>query len=94
MSYRCEVCNAQSQPGQPKLRHAVQRQAKHGMEIEQEWAVCRFCDRALRAGATIASLRAATEEVAEPVVLVDEPEEIIEPTPPRRGAFKEQARCQ
>lgn len=67
--YKCQICNAQSKPGQLLLRHAVmrvvphfQRSEKGGLipsereEIAREVAVCRDCHKALTVGKTLAEL--------------------------------------
>lgn len=67
--YKCQVCNAQSPPGQLLLRHAVMRTVPHvgktsegrpfdtvRTEIHRELAVCRDCLRSLTVGKTVDEL--------------------------------------
>ena len=57
--YRCEVCYDVSQPGQPQLRHVIQRQRPKtpfnsgaGTEIAREVCVCRHCQSMLSGSTT------------------------------------------
>ena len=104
------MCNSTSLPGQPKLRHVVQRRVPYRQtdgwgralegtrtEIAREIAACRKCYEALQRGASLQSLIPAEEALAEESA----PQTTVVPVPPQRrevrlhgGPTKEQAQCQ
>lgn len=63
--YRCEICNAVSEPNQPQHKHTLYRSVKDKVtgltrvEVAKEYAVCRECKEDLEAGV---SLRIMLEE--------------------------------
>lgn len=70
--YRCELCNACSKPGEPRLTHAIQRRVRRTgtipdgqswrLEIARELAVCRECDRQLKRGGSLNDMLKAGED--------------------------------
>ena len=65
MSYRCEICADVAPPGQPMIRHVVERHRPQtpwggaGTEIAKEIAVCSACARDLRMRENLPTLFAA-----------------------------------
>ncbi len=97
MTYRCEVCTAKSQPKEPLRRFIFYRslpytvysggepETKYRTEIAREVPVCHYCEVALGAGESIASLayrRRPKVEAVDPVKGITAPTPEPKPAPP------------